>query len=170
MKLSNKIASIVLIVLLVATVYGLIRTGWESSLPGTAGTTAPIGPDQTAQVDQKPLLTAQGFARMPTSSVELPFAQGALQLGDQEMDLAFALAMLDATQHPPTVTAEAKTIQGRLQKAEDALAAEQARVTQLTAAEGKASGAQKDALDGQLDLAKAELELRQDEVDDAKRT
>ena len=69
------------------------------------------------------------------------------------MDLAFALAVLDATQHPPALTAEAKEIQARLQKAEDALAAEQAQVAQLTAAEAKASGAQKDTLDDQLKLA-----------------
>ncbi len=84
------------------------------------------------------------------------------------MDLAFALAVLDATQHPPALTAEAKEIQARLAEAEDALAAEQARVAQLTAAEAKASGAQKDALDDQLKLAQAQLELEQDEVDDAK--
>ena len=105
---------------------------------------------------------------MPTSAVELPFARAALQLGDQEMDLAFALAVLDATQHPPALTAKAKEIQARLQKAEDALAAEQAHVAQLTAAEAKASGAQKNKLDDQLKLAQAQLELDQDEVDDAK--
>ncbi len=167
MKLANKIFSILLVVLLVATVYGLVRTGRESGIPGGNGTAA-AGAEQAVFVDQTPLLTAQAFARMPTSSVELPFAQEALRLGDQEMDLAFALAVLNVTQHPPVLTPEAKQIQARLLKAEDALAAEQARVTQLTAAEAKASGAQKDALDDQMDLAKAELELRQDEVDDAK--
>ena len=167
MKLANKIFSILLVVLLVATVYGLVRTGRESGIPGGNGTAA-AGAEQAVLVDQTPLLTAQAFARMPTSAVELPFAQEALRLGDQEMDLAFALAVLNVTQHPPVLTPEAKQIQARLLKAEDALAAEQARVTQLTAAEAKASGAQKDALDDQMDLAKAELELRQDEVDDAK--
>src|ERR1019366_5341786 len=138
MKPSRKIVSIVLVVLLGATVYGLIRTGRESSIPVGNGTATATGPEQAALVDQTPLLTAQALARMPTSAVELPFAQAALQLGDQEMDLAFALAVLDATQHPPVLTAEAKEIQARLQKAEDALAAEQAQVTQLTTAEGKA--------------------------------
>lgn len=168
MKPARKIVSIVLVVLLGTTVYGLIRTGRESSIPAGNGTAAATTPEQATVVDQTPLLTAQALAHMPTSAVELPFAQGALQLGDQEMDLAFALAVLDATQHPPVLTPEAKEIQARLQKAEDALAAEQAQVTQLTTAEGKASGAQKDALDDQLNLAKARLELGQDEVDDAK--
>lgn len=167
MKLANKIFSILLVVLLVATVYGLVRTGRESGIPGGNGT-AVAGAEQAMLVDQTPLLTAQAFVRMPTSTVELPFAQEALRLGDQEMDLAFALAVLNVTQHPPVLTPEAKQIQARLLKAEDALASEQAQVTQLTTAEAKASGAQKDALDDQMDLAKAELELRQDEADDAK--
>lgn len=168
MKLPHKILTVVLLALLVATVYGLIRTRDGSSAPGGNGTVAATAPDQAALVDQMPLLTAQAFAHMSTGAVELPFAQSALQLGDQEMDLAFAMAVLDATQHPPVLTAEAKEIQTRLQEAEDVLAAAQAQVTQLTAAEAKASGARKDALDDQLDLAKAESELRQDEVDDAK--
>ena len=167
MKLAHKSLTVVLILLLVATVYGLIRTG-DSSTPGANGPVVAAAPEQAALVDQAPLLAAQALAHLPTSAVELPFAQSALQFGDQEMDLAFALAILDATQHPPLLTAEAKEIEARLQKAEDALVAQQAQVTQLTAADGKATGAQKDALDDQLDLAKAELELRQDEVDDAK--
>ncbi len=168
MKLANKIFSFVLVVLLVATIYGLIRTGGETGIPGANGTTAPTGSAAATPVDQTPLLTAQALATMPTSAVELPFARQALQLGDQEMDLAFALAVLDATQHPPALTAKAKEIQARLQKAKDALAADQARVAQLTAAEAKASGAQKDKLDDQLKLAQAQLELDQDEVDDGK--
>src|SRR5580704_6421298 len=110
MKLANKIFSILLVVLLVATVYGLVRTGRESGVPGGNGT-AVAGAEQAVLVDQTPLLTAQAFARMPPSPVELPFAQEALRLGDQEMDLAFALAVLNVTQHPPVLTPEAKQIQ-----------------------------------------------------------
>ena len=168
MKLANKIFSIVLVVLLVATVYGLIRTGRESGIPGGNGTTSPTGSAAATPVDQTPLLTAQALASMPTSAVELRFARQALQLGDQEMDLAFALAVLEVTQHPPAMTDKAKDIQARLQKAKDALAADQARVAQLTAAEAKAGGTQKDKLDDQLKLAQAQLELDQDEVDDGK--
>ena len=63
MKLANKIFSIVLVVLLVATVYGLIRTGRESSIPAGNGTAAATGPEQAAPVDQTPLLTAQALAQ-----------------------------------------------------------------------------------------------------------
>jgi small-conductance mechanosensitive channel len=164
MRPERKIFAIVLVVLLGATIYGLVRTGSQTSTPSANGTAQ----EQTAAVDQTPLLTAQALVKMPTSPAELPFAQEALRLGDQEMDLAFASAVLNTTEHPPVLTPEAKQIQMRLQKAEDALAAQQAEIDQLTAAEAKATGARKDSLDDQLNLAKAQLELLQDEVDDAK--
>lgn len=168
MTRANKISALALVVLLAATIYGLIRTrGAASSIPAY-GSGAATAPGQTPLVDQSPLLTAQSLAQMPAAAEELPFAQGALQLGDQEMDLAFALALLDATEHPPVLSAGAKQIEVRLQKAEDDLAAEQEQVAQVTAADAKASGAQKDALDDQLQLAKARQELSQDQVDDAK--
>ena len=168
MKQANKILAALLAVLLVATIYGLIHTGDQDKVAPGYGTGTAAVPGQTALVDQTPLRTAQGLAQMPTAAEELPFAQGALQLADQEMDLAFAGALLDATQHPPVLTAEAKQIQTRLQAAENDLAAGQAQVAQLTAADSKAGAAQKDALDDQLALATARLELSQDQVDDAK--
>ncbi len=168
MKQANKITALALAVLLSATVYGLIRTKDQTSTPPGYARGATATPGQAVNVDQTPLLTAQSLAQMPTAAEEVPFAQGALQLGDQEMDLAFASALLDATQHPPALTAEAKQIQARLQTAEDSLAAEQAQVAQLTSADAKAGPAQKDALDNQLELAKARQELAQDQVDDAK--
>jgi small-conductance mechanosensitive channel len=162
MRLRNQTTLLVLVGLLVVSTYGLIRTGTES------GRTASPSPAQAPLVDQSPLLTAQALSQMPTGQAEMSFAQGALQLGDQDMDLAFAAALLEATQHPAPLTAEARAIQGRLQDAENGLARQQADVARLTAAEAAATGARKDELGGQLDLAKAQLELSQDEVDDAK--
>ena len=168
MRRANKISALALVVLLAATVYGLIRTKNQTSTPPGYASGATATPEQAVSVDQTSLLTAQSLAQMPTAAEEVSFAQGALQLGDQEMDLAFASALLDATEHPPALSAEAKQIQARLQTAENDLAAQQAQVAQLTAADAKAGPAQKDALDTQLDLAKARLELAQDQVDDAK--
>jgi hypothetical protein len=77
---------------------------------------------------------------MPTSSEERQVAEDALHLGDKEMDLAFATAVREAEQHPPAMSADAKEIEGRLQKSESAVATDQAKVTQLTAEDGTASG------------------------------
>jgi small-conductance mechanosensitive channel len=167
MQNTQKTAAVALALLLGATAYGLYRTGETANAPATPGkkyraaTQAPL-------VDQSPLLTAQRLAKMPTSAEELPFAQEALRLADKEMDLAFAAAVRDAEEHPPVLSAEAKEIQARLQKAQRAREADEALVKELTAEEEKATGQRKDALDDQLDVAKAQLELDQDEVDDAK--
>ncbi len=168
MKSKQRSAAIILILLLGGTVYVLVRT--RTTAPTLVSQNATQGENSTQRelVDQRPLQTAQQFAKMATSAEEKPFAEQALALGDHEMDLAFAAAVHDAQEHPPVLSAEAKAIQARLQKAEDAVDSAKKSVDALTAAEAKASGSKKDALDDQLDLAKAQLELAQDEVDDAK--
>jgi small-conductance mechanosensitive channel len=168
MKPAQKIVTLVLAALVIATLYGLLRTGRESSKhPATVVTPEAVA-EQAPVVDQAALVTARQLAQMPTSAAERPLAEEALRIADREMDLAFATAVRDTTDHPPALTAEAKTVQARLQKAERALENDQAQAEQLTAAQGKASGAKQDALDDQLSLAKAQLELDQDEVDEAK--
>src|SRR6266852_1471824 len=168
MKSRQRSSALILVLLLAGTVYVLIRTGTSTPNFIAPTTTAMANPTEAEIVDQRPLQTAQQFAKMPTASEEKQFAEAALELADKEMDLAFAAAVLDAQEHPPVLSAEAKAIQARLQKAEDAVDSAKKSVDALTAAEAKASGSKKDALDDQLDLAKAQLELAQDEVDDAK--
>src|SRR5499425_1202975 len=148
MKGSQKTILAALVALLLLSTYALIRTGRENVGPNEAA----ISSEQATSVDQSTFLTAQALAHMPTSAAELRLAEEALQLGDQDMDLAFASAVLDATRHPAVLSAEAKKVQARLQEAEDAFARQQAEVARLRAAEAVASGAQKDALDDQIDL------------------
>src|SRR6267142_607123 len=168
MKTKRKIAAIVLLALLGAVAYGLFRTGQPASAPTINTEAAYGGAAQGPIVDQTPLLTAQRLAQMPTTAEELPFAQEALRLGDHDMDLAFAAAVRDAQEHPPVLSAEAKEIEARLQRSERAVEADKAEIARLTAAYEKAGADKKDALDDQLDVAKAQQELDQDEADDAK--
>jgi len=168
MKTKRKIAAIVLLALLGAVAYGLFRTGQPASAPTINTEAAYGGAAQGPIVDQTPLLTAQRLAQMPTTAEELPFAQEALRLGDHDMDLAFAAAVRDAQEHPPVLSAEAKEIEARLQQSERAVEADKAEIARLTAAYEKAGADKKDALDDQLDVAKAQQELDQDEADDAK--
>src|SRR5229473_3159901 len=168
MKTTQKIAALLLVALLGAVAYGLFRTGAPANAPVANTKTANGAPVQALIVDQTPLLSAQRLAQMATSAEEKPFAEEALRLGDHEMDLAFAAAVRDAEEHPPVLSAEAKEIQARLQQAEKAVEADKAEVARLTTAYEKASAEKKDALDDQLDVAKAQLELDQDEADDAK--
>src|SRR5438552_19200352 len=90
MKSRQEIIAIIVVLLLGATMYGWYRTGPPANAPVTPDRTKYGGAGQAPMVDQTPLLTAQRFAKMALSAEELPFAQEALRLGDQEMDLAFA--------------------------------------------------------------------------------
>src|SRR3989441_3838887 len=167
METTKKIATITLIILLAVIAYGLFRTGRST----TASQTTPGGTSAQAEhgsvIDQTPLDTARRLAHMPTSADELPLAQEALRLGDREMDLAFAAGVWEAQEHPAVLSAEAKQSQARLQNAEKSLDGDKARVAQLTAALAKATGAKKDSLEDQLGQAKVQVELDQDEVDNA---
>ena len=125
MKSRQEIIAIIVVLLLGATMYGWYRTGPPANAPVTPDRTKYGGAGQAPMVDQTPLLTAQRFAKMALSAEELPFAQEALRLGDQEMDLAFAAAVREAEGHPPVLSAEAKGIQARLQQAERALEADE---------------------------------------------
>ena len=168
MKTTKQIATIILIILAGIIAYGLFRTGGAIT---TSQITGRLDQSQAAHgpaIDQSSLDAARRLAQMPTSADELPLAQDAIRLGDREMDLAFAATVSDARDHPPVLSAEAKQIQARLQNAEKALDRDKARVEQLTAALAKTTGAKKDSLDDQLQQAKVQVELDQDEVDNAK--
>jgi small-conductance mechanosensitive channel len=167
MKTRTKIATVVLVVLLSATAFGLYRTA--KPFVALRAILAPLGTMQAqTMVDQTPLTTAQNLAQLSNSRAEQKFAQEALRLGDHEVDLTFAAALREVTEHPPALSPEAKKIQDRLARYEKALDTDNVQVAQLTEAAGKASGAKKDQLTNQWNLAKSQQELDQDEVDDAK--
>src|ERR1700722_4487958 len=168
MKPLQKTLAVVLLVLLAASVYGLLRTGQPPGTPVADQSASGAAAAQAPLVDQSPLLTAQRLAKMPTSPEEQPFAREALRLADHHMDLAYAAAEREAEDHPPVLSAQAKEIQTRLKSAEDSLDADNALVARLTADAAKATGAKKDVLDDQLILATAHQEEHQDEVDDTK--
>jgi hypothetical protein len=171
MKTTEKIAAVALLVLLAAVAYGLLRTGGLMDTAGVVGTSvATTGGESQAHtvVDQTPLITAQRLASLATAADEQGFAQDALRIADHAVDLQFAQALRDVTEHPPALSAEAKEIQAKLQAAEKALEADKAQVALLTAQEAKARDDKKDALDDELELAKSQQELDGDEVDDAK--
>ncbi len=119
-------------------------------------------------IDQSALYNARLLTQMPTTADELPLAQEALRLGDREMDLAFAAGVQEAQEHPAVLSAEAKQSETRLQKVEKFLEADKTRVAQLTSALSKANVVEANRLTDQLEEAKVQVELDQDEVDNAK--
>src|SRR6267378_1356574 len=166
MKTTKQVATITLIILLGLIAYGLFRTGRSLTASQMGGESAQAL--HGSAIDQTPLYSARQLAQMPTSADELPLAQEALRLGDREMDLAFAAGVREAQEHPAVLSAEAKQSETRLQKAEKFLEADNGRVAQLTSALAKATGVKANSLTDQLEEAKVQVELDQDEVDNAK--
>jgi small-conductance mechanosensitive channel len=171
MKTLHKVAGIVLAILLVAAGYGIFRTEAPVPVPpgpGVANALAKAGGSGRHSIGEAPLRTAQQLAALVTLPEERALAQEALRLADHEVGLALTAALHEAVENPPPLSADAKKIQARLQRAESSLTTDQARVAQLTDAAAKATPDKKDALNDQLELAKAQQELDQDEVDGAK--
>ena len=166
MRPYQKLLAITLVLLLGATVYGLIRTAQAPRAPRSRGKGS--GTAAGPVVDQTTIRTALELAKMPTTEDELPFDEQALEAADKYMDEAYAAAKRELEDHPVLLSAEAKQIQARLNQAEDVLAADDALVERLTAEEAKATGARKDDLHNQLVLAQANQQDHQDDVDDAK--
>src|SRR5256885_6887536 len=168
MKTTKQVAIISLLILLALIAYGLFRTGGPVPASQIAAESESPGAAPGAVIDQTALITARRLVQMPTSADELPLAQEALRLGDREMDLAFAAGVREAKEPPPVLSAEAKQSEARLQKAEKSLEADNARVEQLTSALSKATGVKANSLSDKLEEAKVQVQLDQDEVDNAK--
>lgn len=174
MKLRHWITAIVLLLLMAAAVVGLF---WTRELPGeneeaSAASTKKSAVKKAAVtqrrlVDLRPLQTARFMATMAGTTEEQALAHEAEKVGDHEVDLAFLDALRTAQENPPPLSPEAKEISARKAKAEKALQDDQANIALLTRKLAAAPESQKDNLQDQLDVSKAQMELDQDELDDA---
>ncbi|HLZ12801.1 MAG TPA: mechanosensitive ion channel domain-containing protein [Candidatus Acidoferrum sp.] len=163
MRTAQKIATVVLLAGLSATIYGIVRAGESAN----AATTKAKKAAAAQLVDQSALGTARKLAQLADSPEEQTLAKDALTIGDHELDLAFDIALRDADAHPPELTKEAQEIQARLLKSQKLQQMLRGQVTQLTAEVAKADGNRKEELSEQLDLAKSSLDLADNEVEDA---
>ncbi|QMV18191.1 mechanosensitive ion channel [Granulicella sp. 5B5] len=107
-------------------------------------------------VDETPWKTAQTLAALAVSQEELTFARQAERLADHEVDQAFATALREQNLKQRTLTGEALELQKK--------------VTQLTALVASDQVALNSVAKGSddEDIAKAQLGLDQDQLDDAK--
>jgi small-conductance mechanosensitive channel len=167
MKQTQQIAAFVIVLLAAATMYGFLETRKPLPPVAVAGVSASQAPEK-ALVDQSPLTTAQQLAQLATSHDQRALAQEALRLADFDVDQAFDNALRHARLHPPPLSPEAKEREERMQKAEKLLEADQDRVKQLSDQVAKASESKRDALQADLIQAQADVDLDQDELDDAK--
>jgi len=167
MKKLQKIAAVVLLVLIAASVY-LFWISREPESVRQARAAAKANRASKSLVDQTSLKTAQQLAPLAVTYHERELAKKALRLADYEVDLTFDAALHEALLNPPPLSAEAKAIEDRIKKAQKLLDADQERAKQLSEQLTKAAPTKQDQLQVQLVQAQADMELDQDELDDAK--
>ena len=167
MRLKHNRALILIAAVTLAVAVGVYRTGERVASP--AALSARRAPsDRAIVVDQQSLLTAEELLRLPTTADERVFAEDALRIADNEMDLAFAAAVRRIANQPRARSDTAKEADARLQEALTALAADKAQVALLTALVAKADVAKAELLNDRLNLQVAQAALHQDEADDAR--
>src|SRR5437763_9300782 len=169
MKMANRIIAAVLVLLVAAVIAGVVWTRdvpiayEQASANSKAGTPASRG----WRVDERPLKTAQRMAALASTPEEQTLAHEVVKVGDHEVDLAFFDALRTAQENPPPLTPQAKALTERKKKAEETLKQDQDDVAALTRKLAAAPESQKDNIQDQIDIAKAQMDLNQDEVDDA---
>ena len=173
MKLRQWIISILLLLLVAVAVGGLLWTrplpqpAAEDSSPTPGKKSAGAKPAQHPLVDQRPLETARHMAATAGTPDEQALAHEAEKTGDHEVDLSFFDAIRTAQLNPPPLSPEAKQIATRKTKAQQTLKEDQDTIALLTKKLATAPESQKDNLQDQIDVAKAQADLDQDELDDA---
>jgi small-conductance mechanosensitive channel len=167
------ITAIVLLGLAAAAIVGMLETRARPA-PAEDAATAPgsasarrTAPAPRALVDLRPLETARRMAALAGTPEEQSFAHQAEKVADHEVDLSFFDALRAAEENPPPLSPEAKQISDRKAKFAQALQDDQASISLLTHKLASATEKQKDGLQDQIDVAKAQMDLDQDEFDDA---
>jgi small-conductance mechanosensitive channel len=167
MTKSQKILGAVILLLLAISIYGFRASREPEAVRVEQSPKKTKGPGATV-VDLSPLIVAQQVAKLADTSDERALAKEALHKADNEVDLTFDAAIHDALLHPLPLSLEVKETQDRLQKAQKQLKADQDLSKQLAEQLVKAPESKQDAFQVELVQAQADLDLDQNEVDDAK--
>ena len=151
----------VTIIAAVALVGIIVLRYWISAQPPQeAQKAAPMG-----LVDSQPLLTAQHLAALATTPKEQDFAKDALRISDHEVDMAFAAALHQATEHAPPIPTAARPILAKVQTTQQRVKEDQKEIARLKLLLPKAGDNTKQQLEDKLELTQATLEVDQEDLD-----
>ena len=123
---------------------------------------------QVKLVNQTPLETALSLANTAITAEEHQLALEAIRVADHEVDMAFAIALQQAQQHPPALNDQTKQIDARIHSLESHLQDVQDKVTRLTKLAAHPGKNDADAIQQQLEIAQARVALLKDAIGDAK--
>lgn len=160
MKFPQWIIASFLLLLVIAAGIGYVVTRDGSHRATTSG--------QNPLVDQTPLRTARQLTPLAITTEEQRLAKEAARIADREVDLAFADALREASEHAEVVDPKNEELLLRIQLAQVTLADEQSRINQLQAKVVSAKPEEKESLQEQMDLLEAQQALDEDELEDAR--
>ncbi len=131
---------------------------------GWAATVVPRG-----IVDQRPWQTAETLAELAESAEERDFAREAERLADHEVDQAFSQSLRQANEEVRQLTGTSLALQNRVTELQQMVKEDQARVAALSAKTdpSAADGIGNGVAQNDLDVAKAQLGLDQNELEDS---
>lgn len=158
--LRRRVVPLALLLLVVGAITGLIMT--RSSEPAT------VARRWATLVDQRPLQTARNVAALASGREELRFARQALRIADHLVDLSFSIAFRQAALQP--TDAKSREAIAQVTKAQEQVKQDQTRVDELKKKIATAAIAEQETLQQELNLTQAQLELDQDELQDAQDT
>jgi small-conductance mechanosensitive channel len=119
-------------------------------------------------IDQQPLRSARALLSLANTADEQQLAFQAIRIADDEVDQAFAAALLGAQQHPPAQSKGSRAISARIQALQVKVQSDQQEVQRLEALVASPKRNDHGAIQEQLELAKAQLDLDQDDLGDAR--
>ena len=156
---------IILIVLVAALAGAFLTRGVMSYLPflqakkgNWTGAYVPLG-----IVDQRPWQTATTLAALAQSAEETELAREAERLAGHEVDQAFSQSLRQASLDRPKLSRKALELQQRITELEKMIKSDEAHITSLSAS-GTTTAVASNA--GELEVAKAQLGLDQNELND----
>ena len=112
----------------------------------------------------RPLLTARQLSALAATPEEQELSRQAERLADHAIDLAFVVAMRDATENVPEQTPELRAMADARDRARATVDAAQEGVRELEQKIASAPERGREALQDQIEVARAELELDRDEL------
>jgi len=155
----QRIAILGLLALVGTAIAGLVLTRAGNAPVPTRSRRPPL-------VDERAVQTARSMAALASTREEQRFAQQALRLADHSVDLAFADGMREAAAAVASASPETKELFARVSRAEAQVKSDQELVDTL---KKEAAGAKNPGeIQQQLDLMQAQLELDEDDLEDAK--
>jgi len=173
MKSARNIAIVVSLAILVLCIAGSFMTrGVMEHLPflhgqkeGWAATVVPHG-----IVDQRPWQTAETLAELAESAEERDFAREAERLADHEVDQAFSQSLRQANAEARQLTGASLVLQKRVTELQQIVKEDLARVAALSPKTGTTDAGGGDVVgstQNDLEVAKAQLGLDQNELEDS---